>query len=73
VQSNDKKNGKKHEVWKDSFDVKECRTEKFILQKLTYIHNNPWPESGNWQHSHINTSTVPPYFICGANIVATRS
>jgi hypothetical protein len=39
--------GKKHEIWKDSFDVKECRTEKFVLQKLLYIHNNPC--SGKWK------------------------
>lgn len=36
-----------HEIWADSFDVKECRTEKFILQKLNYIHNNPC--SGKWR------------------------
>ncbi len=46
VDESDKSRGKKHEVWKDSFDVKECRTEKFILQKLHYIHNNPC--SGKW-------------------------
>ncbi len=32
VQTKDKIRGKIHEVWEDSFDVKECRTEKFILQ-----------------------------------------
>ena len=42
-----KKRGKKHEVWKDSFDVKECRTEPFVLQKLNYIHNNPC--AGKWK------------------------
>ena len=46
VKPTDKKRGKKHEVWKDSFDVKECRMEKFILQKLHYIHNNPC--AGKW-------------------------
>jgi REP element-mobilizing transposase RayT len=46
VQAVDKSRGKKHEIWKDSFDVKQCRTEKFILQKLNYIHNNPC--SGKW-------------------------
>ena len=30
-----------HEVGQGKFDIKECRTEKFILQKLNYIHNNP--------------------------------
>ena len=46
VQAKDKSRGKKHEVWIDSFDVKQCRTEKFILQKLHYIHNNPC--TGKW-------------------------
>jgi REP element-mobilizing transposase RayT len=41
VRPANKKRGKKNEVWIDSFDVKECRTEAFILQKLNYIHNNP--------------------------------
>ena len=47
VRPKDKKRGKKHEVWKGSFDVKECRTEKFILQKLNYMHDNPC--SGKWK------------------------
>jgi REP element-mobilizing transposase RayT len=47
VEFKDRKRGKKHEVWEDSFDVKECRTEKFILQKLNYIHNNPC--TGKWK------------------------
>jgi hypothetical protein len=38
VQKSDMSKGKKHEVWKDSFDWKQCRTEKFIIQKLRYIH-----------------------------------
>jgi len=41
VKDKDRSRGKKHEVWINSFDVKECRTEKFILQKLIYIHENP--------------------------------
>lgn len=44
VQPKDKSRGKLHEVWEDSFDCKECRTEKFIMQKLQYIHNNPCNE-----------------------------
>jgi hypothetical protein len=47
VRPKDRKKGKRHEVWKGSFDVKECRTEKFILQKLNYMHNNPC--SGKWK------------------------
>ena len=47
VTAKDKSLGKIHEVWKDAFDIKECRTEKFIMQKLNYIHNNPC--SGKWK------------------------
>ena len=47
VKPKDKQKGQKHEVWIDSFDVKECRTEKFILQKLNYMHNNPCV--GKWR------------------------
>lgn len=41
VEQKDRIRGKLHEIWEDSFDIKECRTEKFILQKLNYIHFNP--------------------------------
>ena len=47
VKDKDRSRGKKHEVWIDGFDVKECRTEKFILQKLIYIHENP--VRGKWK------------------------
>ena len=46
VQTKDKERNKKHEVWEDSFDWKECRTNSFIEQKLFYIHSNPC--SGKW-------------------------
>ncbi len=46
VKPSDKKRGKLHEVFADSFDNKECFTKKFILQKLDYIHWNPC--SGKW-------------------------
>jgi len=57
VKSKDRSRGKKHEVWIDSFDVKECRTEKFILQKLIYIHENP--VRGKWKLC--NTSLDYPH------------
>lgn len=49
VTTNDALKGQLHNVWKDSFDVKECRTEKFLLQKLQYMHCNP--VSGKWKLS----------------------
>lgn len=50
----DKKRGKKHEIWKAGFDVKCCRTEKFLLQKLHYIHDNP--VRGKWHLAKDNES-----------------
>ena len=41
VNATDRKRYKRHEVFEPSFDWKECRTEKFLVQKLSYIHNNP--------------------------------
>ena len=46
VNASDRKRGKLHEVFEPSFDIKECFTKKFIIQKLNYIHNNPC--SGKW-------------------------
>ena len=41
LNSTEIKEGKQHSVFETSFDWKECRTEKFIQQKLDYIHLNP--------------------------------
>lgn len=41
VNDTQKSDNKHHEVFEPSFDWKECRTEKFIIQKLNYMHNNP--------------------------------
>ncbi|HMR93809.1 MAG TPA: hypothetical protein PKC69_15915 [Chitinophagaceae bacterium] len=46
VESKDKERNKKHEVWEDSFDWKECRTNGFMKQKLDYMHDNPC--RGKW-------------------------
>jgi hypothetical protein len=58
VNFNEKRKGKRHEIFEPSFDWKECNTERFILQKLDYIHENPckgkWNLSDNpqdYQHS----------------------
>jgi REP element-mobilizing transposase RayT len=42
----ERKKGQQHKVFKDSFDAKEIITQKFLLQKINYIHNNP--VSGKW-------------------------
>jgi REP element-mobilizing transposase RayT len=41
VNDTDKKRGKLHEVFEPSFNWKECRSNRFIDQKLDYIHANP--------------------------------
>lgn len=41
LNNTEKKEGKLYGVFEASFDWKECRTEKFIQQKLNYIHWNP--------------------------------
>jgi hypothetical protein len=40
LNNTERKEGKLHGVFETSFDWKECRTEKFIQQKLDYIHLN---------------------------------
>ena len=42
-----KKKKKKHSVFRPSEDIKEIMTEKFIRQKLNYMHKNP--VSGKWK------------------------
>lgn len=46
VGARDYKRGKLHEVFESSFDWKECRSNKFIDQKLDYMHDNPC--RGEW-------------------------
>ncbi|MBK5270028.1 MAG: transposase [Bacteroidia bacterium] len=46
VEETRKQNNKLHQVWELSFDWKDCRTNKFINQKLDYIHSNPC--RGKW-------------------------
>jgi hypothetical protein len=38
---------KKHNVFRPSEDIKEIMTEKFMRQKLNYMHKNP--VSGKWK------------------------
>ena len=46
VDPNEKKIGKRHNVFQPSFDAKPIFSEKFLFQKLDYIHHNP--VSGKW-------------------------
>jgi len=61
VNTADKKRGKLHEVFEPSFDWKECNTDKFIEQKLEYIHNNPYRNGWDlvqypWEYVHSSAS-----------------
>ena len=47
VTEREKKKGQLHKVFKDSFDAKAIFSDKFLIQKLDYIHYNPI--SGKWQ------------------------
>lgn len=52
VEAKDLERNKRHEVWEDSFDWKECRTNHYMQQKLDYMHHNPC--KGKW-----NLATAP--------------
>jgi REP element-mobilizing transposase RayT len=41
VTEKERQRKKKHRVFEVSSDIKPCYTEKFLLQKLNYIHNDP--------------------------------
>jgi REP element-mobilizing transposase RayT len=61
VDENESRKGKLHEVFEPSFDWKECNTDKFIEQKLEYIHNNPcqgkWDLVARpWEYKHSSAS-----------------
>jgi hypothetical protein len=57
VNLTDKNKGKRHQVFKASFDCKECLTDKMIETKLDYIHHNPC--SGKW--ALVNNPIDYPY------------
>ena len=42
----EKRIGKKHQVFRLSFDARVCYNERMVEQKLNYIHHNP--VSGKW-------------------------
>lgn len=41
VKAKEGKKGKLHQVFKESYDAKECFNEPFIKQKVEYMHKNP--------------------------------
>ena len=47
VKKREAKKGQIYKVFEDSFDAKECYSEKFIFQKLQYMHFNPVSKKWN--------------------------
>jgi len=47
VSVKEKERNKKHQVFEPSFDIKDIYTEKFVRQKLNYMHKNLM--SGKWK------------------------
>jgi REP element-mobilizing transposase RayT len=47
VSKKEMERSKKHQVFEPSMEIKEIYTEKFIRQKLNYMHKNP--VSGKWK------------------------
>lgn len=47
VTERERKKGQLHKVFKESFDAKAIFSDKFLFQKLNYIHINP--VKGKWQ------------------------
>ena len=72
VEAEDRERNKKHEVWEDSFDWKECRTHKFMKQKIDYMHDNPCRGKWNlvvdvtaYEHSSAR------FYLCGEHAAYT--
>ena len=47
VKKREQKKGQIHKVFEESFDAKECYSDKLIFQKLQYIHHNPVSKKWN--------------------------
>ena len=50
----EKKKGQKHKVFKDSFDAKAIYSDRFFMQKLNYIHNNPVTDKWNLAKDYVS-------------------
>ena len=57
----DAKRGQHYRVFETSSDVQDCRSGKFLHQKLNYMHNNPI--SGKW--SLVDDPAMYPYSSAG--------
>lgn len=64
----DVKRGQRYRVFETSSDVKNCWSEKFLRQKLDYMHNNPI--RGKW--SHVDDPAMYRYSSAGYYILGTE-
>ena len=68
----EKKSGKKHKVFKTSFDCKEIYHKKMLETKLDYIHKNPC--SGKWNLAEVmNFINIRAFSITKMKIQSTIS
>jgi len=66
VSSRDQKRGKLHEVFVPSFDWKDCRSNRFIKQKLDYIHDSPCRGKWNLADSPVDyTHSSARFYLTG--------
>jgi REP element-mobilizing transposase RayT len=61
VEPKEKRIGKKHQVFRLSFDARICYNEAMVEQKLDYIHHNP--ANGKW--SLVEDFTLYPHSSAG--------
>ena len=67
VRAGDARRGQKYRVFETSSDIKECWSEKFLHQKLDYMHANPI--SGKW--SLVDDPAKYPYSSAGYYMLGT--
>lgn len=66
VEAKDRERNKKHEIWENSFDWKECRTNEYMRQKLDYMHENPCKGKWNLAIAPVDYShSSAKYYITG--------
>jgi putative transposase len=63
VTFNEMKKGQLHRVFENSFDAKAIFSEKFLLQKLNYIHHNPVNVNGSLRKILFCMNTAVLYFM----------
>lgn len=68
VRTGDAQRGQQYRVFEASSDIKDCWTEKFLRQKLDYIHNNPI--SGKW--SLVDDPAMYPFSSAGFYMLGTE-